>query len=129
MKCNIKLRTRYIIAFVLFLIMEILIAVFIHDNFIRPYVGDVLVVVVIYCFIRIIIPEKFSWLPFAVFIFAVTVECLQYFDIVSMIGLKHNMFLRILIGSTFDVKDIICYGVGCVLLCLAELLFRKQKKI
>ena len=47
MKCNIKLRTRYIIAFVLFLIMEILIAVFIHDNFIRPYVGDVLVVVVI----------------------------------------------------------------------------------
>lgn len=128
MKCKIKRRAGYAIAFILFLVIEFLIAVFVHDSFIRPYVGDVLVVIVIYCFVRIIMPEKFSWLPMIVFIFAVVVECLQYFDIVSVLGLEHNTFLHILIGSTFDVKDILCYGIGCILLGLTERSFNNQKK-
>ncbi|MCW5910752.1 MAG: DUF2809 domain-containing protein [Cyclobacteriaceae bacterium] len=33
-------------------IAEVLIALFVHDSFIRPYVGDVLVVILIYCFVK-----------------------------------------------------------------------------
>ena len=34
----------------------------------------------------------------------------------------------ILIGTTFDWKDIACYGVGCVMTGLWEIWMRKQSK-
>ena len=38
-----KSRLPYIIAAVVLLIVEILIGLFVHDGFVRPYIGDVLV--------------------------------------------------------------------------------------
>lgn len=111
-----KKRLCYIIATIILIAVEVLIALFVHDKFIRPYVGDVLVVVVIYTFIRCFIPEKIKLLPLYVFIFAAGVELLQYIQIVKILGLQDNPFLATLIGTTFDVKDIVCYGVGCILL-------------
>ena len=123
-----KKKIIYGIIFIILLVTEILIALFVHDNFIRPYIGDVLVVVVIYYFIRIFIPEQYRWLPLSIFLFATFVECLQYFNVVSLLGLESNRFMRILLGSTFDIKDIVCYGAGCILLGLKELVSEKQKK-
>ena len=99
---------------------EVLIALFIHDSFVRPYVGDMLVVVVVYCLVRIFIPEGVRLLLLYVFIFAAVVEVLQYFHIVDVIGLGDSAFFRTLIGGTFDIKDIVCYGLGCIMLGLCE---------
>ena len=115
-----KKRLCYIIATIILIVVEVLIALFVHDKFIRPYVGDVLVVVVIYTFIRCFIPEKIKLLPLYVFIFAAGVELLQYIQIVKILGLQDNPFFATLIGTTFDVKDIVCYGVGCMLCGLWE---------
>src|SRR5690554_5256501 len=41
----------FIIALVVF-VVEVFIALFVHDNFIRPYLGDVIVVWFVYYFIR-----------------------------------------------------------------------------
>ncbi len=109
-------RWRYFVIFMLLLIIEVLIALYVHDDFIRPYIGDVLVVVVIYCFIRIWMPEKCRLLPLYVFFFAAGVEGLQYFNLVRVLGMEENVFLRVLIGSVFDWKDILCYAAGCVVL-------------
>ena len=38
--------------------VETLIALYVHDKVIRPYVGDLLVVLVVYCFVRIFVPVK-----------------------------------------------------------------------
>ena len=51
-----KLRAAYLTAFLALLCIEILIGAFVHDAFVRPYVGDVLVVILIYCLIRIVKP-------------------------------------------------------------------------
>ena len=115
-------RIIYFISTILLLAVEVCIALFVHDDFIRPYIGDVLVVVVIYTFIRIFIPERFRLIPLYIFVFAAGVEIAQYFDIVQILHLENNGFLSILIGSTFDIKDIICYGVGCLLLGIYEFL-------
>lgn len=115
-----KQRIKYTIAFVLLLFIEALIGLYVHDSFIRPYVGDMLVVIVLYCFIRIFMPEKFRLLPLYIFIFAAGVEVLQYLNLVQILGLENNTFLRVLIGSVFDMKDIVCYGVGCVILGAIE---------
>lgn len=118
---------KYAMALVLLLLIEVMIALYVQDSFIRPYVGDILVVIVLYCFIRILIPEKFSLLPLYIFLFAAGVEVLQYFRLVELLGLENNTFLRVLIGSVFDLKDIGCYGVGCVILGVIELVSGKHK--
>lgn len=132
MESRIKVNKRmaYAIATVLIFLVELLIALFVQDNFIRPYVGDMLVVVLIYTFLRILFPEKPRLLPLYVFLFAALVEGLQAIRIVELLGLGDNRFFSVLIGTTFDLKDIACYGVGCVLLGVWEcMLWRKEKKM
>ena len=107
------------------LVIEIVIALYVHDSFVRPYVGDALVVIVLYCAVRAVFPYRFKLLLLWIFIFAVSVEVLQYFQLVQLLGLEQNRFLRILIGSTFDIKDIMCYGAGCILLAVYEWKLRR----
>ena len=52
-----KKRLFYLVATLVLLAIEVLIALFVHDSFVRPYVGDMLVVVVIYAFVRIFVPK------------------------------------------------------------------------
>lgn len=120
-------RIRYLLLTLFLLIIEVLIALFVHDTFVRPYVGDMLVVVVIYTFVRIFLPEKWKRLPFYVFLFAAGVEVLQYFRIVELLGFEGNTFFRILIGSTFDGKDIVCYAVGCLCIWAVERIIKSKK--
>ena len=121
-----KKRPYYLIATIILLIIEVLIALYVHDDFIRPYVGVAIVVIVIYTFIRIFIPEKCRLLPLYIFIFAVVVEILQGIHIVNILGVEDNYFLRTLIGDSFDIKDILCYGVGCISLGLYEYLTKRN---
>lgn len=119
-KENLMPRAAYAVSFAVILVIEILIALFVRDSFIRPYGGDILVTILICCFVRMIFMEKIPLLPLWVFLFAVTVEVLQYFDIVSILGLGDIKFFVILIGNSFSFVDIICYAVGCVLFYLRE---------
>jgi len=113
--------------FLLLLTVEIIIALFVRDRFIRLYGGDVLVTVLICCFLRMLFLCKIPILPVWVFLFSVCVEIGQYFDFVTVLGLGDMRFFRILLGSTFSVADIICYGAGCILFALAEYGIRKTK--
>lgn len=120
------LRVRYGLIFLILFIVEVCIALFIHDRLIRPYIGDVLVVFVVYCFVRVFLPIKCRLLPLYVFLFAAGVEVLQYFELVRVLGLENHAFLRTLLGSVFDMKDILCYGAGCVILAGYELWRKRQ---
>ena len=119
-----KKRIAYGVATVGLFLVELLIALFVHDRFIRPYVGDVLVVVLLYTFVRIFLPEGIRLLPLYIFLFAAGVEVLQYFRIAEVLGLSDNRILSVVIGSVFDWKDIVCYGVGCGILFVYELIKR-----
>ena len=115
-----------LIVFILLMVVETLIALYVHDDFIRPYIGDIIVVIVLYSFVRIFIPEKCRLLPLYIFIFSVAVEVMQYFKIINILGLQNNSFARVIMGSVFDLKDIACYGIGCLTLALYEIL-KKDK--
>ncbi len=120
-----KLHLTYTLSFLALLFIEVLIALFIRDDFVRPYVGDVLVTVLICCFMRIFFPRGVKALPLYVFIFAATVEILQYFDIVKLLGLESNRFISILIGRTFSFADLVCYAIGCLLFFSADSLLKR----
>ena len=119
-------RMAYAAGFVVFFMIELLIALFVRDRFIRPYAGDMLVVILVYCFVRIAVPEKYPLMPLYVFLFACFIEGMQYFQIVKVLGLEQNRILRTIIGSVFDWKDIACYGAGAVLLGIYEVMCRRK---
>lgn len=107
-------RLIYATVFCVLMIMEICIALFVHDVFVRPYVGDMLVTLLLCCMARMVFPEKMRLLPLFVFLFAACVEIGQYFDMVAVLGLADNRILSIALGRTFSWMDLVCYAVGCV---------------
>ena len=122
-------KIKYFNIFLLFLFVEIFIAIFVEGRFIRPYLGDILVVVLVYFFIKIFILNKIKFLSIYVFVFAVFVEFLQYINIVDILHLANINFFKILIGTTFDIKDIFCYFLGSIPLFILDLLIRRKNEI
>lgn len=122
MKSLVRPRIIYAAVFLLILITEVIIAIFVRDSFIRPYGGDILVTVLLCALVRIIFPKGIKLLPLYVFAFSVLVELAQYINIVELLGLSDIAFFRIIIGTSFSPIDIICYGAGCLIFFLAEAL-------
>ena len=121
---KLRVRIGYLVLFVALLVTEVLIALFVTDAFIRPYGGDILVTILLCCFVRIFFPQKCSLLPLWVFLFSVAVEVAQYFDFVSLLGLHDIPFFRILLGTSFSFPDLLCYAAGCVIFFTCERIFR-----
>ncbi|MCL2377831.1 MAG: DUF2809 domain-containing protein [Defluviitaleaceae bacterium] len=117
---------RYLLAFLALFIAIVLIAVYGTGGFIRDHFGDILIVILIYCFVKSFIRNRMKWLPFAVFIFSVLVEIGQYFNIVERLGLADIALARIAIGMTFDPWDIVMYFIGCVLIYLYEFFYYRD---
>ena len=137
MKRRIRPRTAYALCSAGIFLAEVLIALFVRDDFIRPYGGDILVTALICCFLRIFFPDDVRFgrrpapddvrlLPLWVFLFAAAVEVGQYFDFVSLIGLGDIAFFRILLGSTFSWADLVCYAAGCALFSGIEKAVRRR---
>lgn len=99
----------------MFLGVEVLIALSVRDDFVRPYFWDVLAVVTVYCFCRVF-RKTGGLLPLWVFLFFLLVEVTQCFHLVQVLGAGDIAPLRILLGGMFDWVDIACYGAGAFLL-------------
>ena len=126
MNSKTKKRLWYALAVLIILGIEILIALYVNDSFIRPFGGDILVVILIACLIRIFKPSGNPLLSLWVFLFSVAVEVAQHFDIVSLLGLNDIPFFVILIGNSFSFYDILCYAVGCVIFFATDLLAKRK---
>jgi len=107
---------KYLLAFIAFFAVIVAIAIFVPGGFIRHHFGDILIVVFMYCFVRIFVRNQAKLLPLYIFAFATLVEIGQYFDLVYILGLENSRFARIIIGATFDPLDIAMYFMGCVLI-------------
>lgn len=118
----------YSFLFIILLAVEVLIALFVKDRFIRPYGGDILVTLLLCCFFRIFFTDKIKLLPLWVFVFAAAVEISQYFHFVELIGLQEILFFKVLLGNTFSFADLICYAAGCVLFYVCDRVIFKAVK-
>ena len=119
-------RIVYLLFFCGLLAVEVCIALFVNDAFIRPYVGDMLVTLLLCSLCRVIVPNQVRLLPLYVFIFAACVEVSQYFDLVALLGLADNRVLSIALGRTFSWIDIVCYAVGCMAAFLLDQIIIKK---
>ena len=111
---------RYLLLTLVVFAIELFIALKVRDTFIRPFIGDVLVVVLIYCAVRTVLPTRPVPTALAVLAFACTVELAQYFQVVSRLHLEHNAILRTAIGMHADPLDVLAYATGTLLIVLVE---------
>ena len=125
----LKFNSRYFALALLILVVEILIAIFVHDSFIRPYIGDLLVVIFIYCFLKSFVSLSTSKAALYVLLFSYFVEALQYFRIVQILGFQRNNLARIIIGTSFDWKDILMYTIGIVTVVIIESVFSSENNM
>ena len=120
-----KKRAAYLAAFLALLAVECVIALWVRDRFVRPYLGDVLVTWTVYAFIRVCLPDQYPFLPAAIFLFCLGAVLLQLFPLLAWLGLE-SPFWRILLGATFDWADVACYFAGCLLLGIWEWRLRRR---
>ena len=113
-------KKNYFLLAVLLFAIEVFIALFIKDRFIRPYIGDLLVVILIYYFLRSFWNQSPRVIALTTLIFSFAIEFLQYFKLVDLLGLSEYPLARIVIGTTFHWADLVAYAVGVVLVYLID---------
>ena len=107
-----KFNLKYFLIFISIFIIEVIIALFIKDNFIRPYFGDYLVIFLVYYFLLSFMNADKNKIALGVLVFAFTVEIIQYFQVLSYFNLEKNRILRIVAGNTFSFEDLIIYTLA-----------------
>lgn len=115
-------RLLYAAAFAVLFGVEVVIALFVHDRFVRPYLGDVLAVVTVYCGARIVFVSKPRFLSVWVTALALAVELLQLTDLSEHVG----KILAVILGATFDLADLLCYAVGGILTAVWDLIVYRK---
>ena len=117
---------KYLVLTLLLFAAEICIALFVNDQIIRPFVGDVLVVALMYCFLRTFVRISYLKAACAVFLFAALIEILQYFDYVKRLGLENTRILSAAMGRTFEPLDFVAYFGGFLLIVLVEFFYERN---
>jgi len=121
-------RLKYGLLALLLFGIEILIALYLHDRIIRPYIGDLLVVILIYCFVKALVNAPVFPTALGVLLFAYAVETLQYFHVVELLGLGHSKLARVIIGSSFEWMDMLAYTLGIGLVLSIETIWYQKEK-
>lgn len=123
----LKFNKTYFFLTLLLFVIEVYIALYINDRIIRPYVGDILVVILLYCFIKTFLELKVRVVIAFVLVFSFGIETLQYLKVVEKLGLEHFRLARVVIGTSFEWMDLLCYVFGLFIVLLAEKIGRKKQ--
>jgi hypothetical protein len=110
---------KYSTLFILLLVTEITIALFHFHKWIRGFLGDVLVIPLLYCFIRMVSKLSKRSAIILVILMAFTSEISQYFKIGDYFN-STQKWLIACIGNTFDLLDILAYTLGLIPIYLIE---------
>lgn len=112
-----KFSPKYFLLTILIFLVEVLIATVLKDNFfIRAYLGDVIVVILLYTCVKSFVIINETKLIIGIFAFSCLVEFSQFFHIADKLGFQPGSLMYIVIGNSFSWIDILCYAVGCLIL-------------
>ena len=122
----IRFHKTYFLFAILLFVTEVLIAVYVRDNFVRPYVGDFLVVILLYCGLKSFLAIPVKAAAISVLLFAYAIETAQYFGLVRQLGLEQNNVAKTIMGSSFEWSDMVAYTLGVLVVLWLERLLKRQ---
>ena len=105
---------RYFAVAIALLAIELLIALFAHDDWVRPLLGDTLAIVWLYAVLKSVWPLPPVRTALALLAGCCALEVAQYFRIVELLGLQHIAAARVIIGTHYDPRDFIAYAAGAL---------------
>jgi len=117
---SMKFNKYYLLLAVLLFAIELFIGIYVHDTILRPFGGDFLVVIFLYCLVKSFFDTHLLLTSAGVLLFAYTVEISQYFHLVNRLGLEHSKTAKILLGTTFSFIDLGTYTLGILLVIVVE---------
>lgn len=124
-----KFNLKYFFLTLLIFLVEVLIATVLKDQFfIRAYLGDVIVVMLLYTLVKSFFITNDTKLILGIFAFSCLIEFAQFFNIADKLGFPEGSLMYIVVGNSFSWIDILCYGVGCLILYLLVKINFNQKK-
>jgi len=127
-KINFKFDYKNLLIAIVIFFIEVLIATKLKECFfVRAYLGDVFVVILMYYFIKAFFDFDSTKLIVGIFIFSCLIELAQYFHFGEILGFKNNRIMMIVLGNSFSWLDILCYFAGCVILFLITKIKSEQK--
>lgn len=109
-----KLCRRHAIVALALLVVEVCIALFVRDRIVRPFVGDLLAVMLVHFALRATLPLGPRLAAGIALMVAVMVELGQLIGILHWIGLADNPIARIVFGTGFDPLDFAAYAAGAL---------------
>lgn len=123
----LRLSWAYLSLSILLFLLEFVIERYTHDDFIRPYVGDFFVVMLLYTLVRSIL--NISPLPTAlvVLFYSYVLEFTQYLQLSRILGVDQSWIGRLILGNYFAWGDLIAYTAGILVVILLEKLFSVQR--
>lgn len=113
-------RPGYALAALALFLIEVAIALWVRDQWIRPIGGDVLAVILVYCGLRAITPLRIWPAALAAVAIGFVVEASQAFGLVDRLGLGDNVIARTVLGHAFAWEDMAAYVVGGLIVVAAE---------
>ncbi|GAB3584071.1 ribosomal maturation YjgA family protein [Hymenobacter daeguensis] len=116
----LRVHKGYLLAASGLLLLELLIAAFVHDRFIRPYAGDFLATILLYCLLRSFLHAPAWKVAGAALAISYLIEGLQYVELLDRLG-WHSRVARIVLGSHFEWGDVLAYTLGGGLALAASL--------
>ncbi len=122
----LKFNPTYFAITVLLFITEIVIALFVKDQFIRPYGGDFLVVILIYCFLKSFLNLSVGVAATLVLLFSFFIETTQYFNAIYRLGLQDSAIAKAIMGNSFSWHDLLAYVAGILCVISIEIFVSKQ---
>ncbi|MGI9651068.1 DUF2809 domain-containing protein [Chryseobacterium sp. RLHN22] len=112
-----RFNLKYLLLTILIFLIEVLIATVLKDIFfIRAYLGDVIVVMLIFTFMKSFFVLNNTKLILGILTFSCLVEFAQFFKIADKLGFREGSLMYIVIGNSFSWIDILCYAVGRLVL-------------
>ena len=109
-------RFPYIVSsLILFILCILIVVLFSSNGFIRGFLGDTVIVILLYSLLKSIKDFDSLLLSVGITLFAYAIEISQYFKIIPLLGFQENFFTRIVFGSVFDPLDLIAYTIGGLL--------------
>lgn len=122
-------RWHLVLALLVFAVEVIIATRLPHVSWIRAYLGDVLVVILLYAMIRSVLRINDYLVLLLVFVFACGIEFAQYFHVAERLGYVRGDVMYTIIGNTFSWGDIVCYAAGCMATGLMVTLLRVFRRI
>ena len=116
----LRFSSRYCLIASGLLLAEIFIALCVHDAFVRPYAGDFLATIFLYCLVRSFVVARPGPVVLGALLISYLIEGLQYYHLLTLLGWQQWRLARVVLGSHFEWVDMLAYTLGATTVLLLE---------